>query len=84
MRKVCYCCCCCCCCCRGPSIYEKQVLPVLEAAGLTRGEHLTKHRGHATEILSRTAPGEYDVVVSIGEGVGGGEGRVWWRVWWSL
>ncbi|GAB4814339.1 hypothetical protein N2152v2_001385 [Parachlorella kessleri] len=51
---------------RAPAIFEKQVKPVLEAAGLILKVHVTMHRRHATEILQDTKPGDYDAVVSIG------------------
>jgi diacylglycerol kinase family enzyme len=53
--------------CRAPSIYEKQVKPVLEAAGLVCKVFTTMHRRHATEIVQDTKPGDYDAVVSLGD-----------------
>lgn len=38
--------------CRAPSIYEKQVRPVFEAAGCQLEMHLTEARHHATGITT--------------------------------
>jgi sphingosine kinase len=51
---------------KAPAIYERQVLPALQAAGARLTMHTTRQPLHATEIVKAVAPGSVDCIVAIG------------------
>jgi len=54
---------------RATSVYEHNVLPILEKAGIRYSTHMTKYRGHAKDILNTLTKSELeelDGIVAVG------------------
>ena len=47
-------------------VYNRRVLPILEAAGATVVAHVTQSKGHATKIVASTPPTDTDLILSLG------------------
>ena len=50
----------------APTVYSRHVKPILEAAGMILTEATTTSRGHATEIIKKILPTEFDLILSLG------------------
>jgi sphingosine kinase len=50
----------------APTVFSKHIKPVLQAAGMILTEATTTSRGHATQILKKVLPNEFDLILSLG------------------
>lgn len=54
---------------KASSVYEQNVLPILEKAQIKHSTHMTKYRGHAKDIINNLTKGELeelDGIVAVG------------------
>ena len=47
----------------APAVFSKHVKPILEAAGMLLTEATTTAQGHATLLLKKVQPNEYDLIL---------------------
>lgn len=63
--------------CRGQALFNKEVQPLLEAAGIQARVVCTNSKGHATELVTGQRPDQIDAIAVVGAlaGVGTRVGR---------